>query len=111
MARLTNCIFNEDHFSTLGGEIYPKDECREINWNAEDISFSDPRTMKIELQVQRFIDLQNIAKNLPDAFTNYKGVVKSFYRARYVLERVKVPNKTTHIIPLGNKRGRGNSKV
>jgi hypothetical protein len=55
--------------------------------------------------------LQNIANNLPDAFTNYKGVVKSFYPARNVPERVEVPNKTTQIIPIGNKRGRGNSKV
>ena len=26
-------------------------------------------------------------------------------------ERVEVPNKTTQIIPIGNKKGRGNSKV
>jgi hypothetical protein len=88
-----------------------KDKCREINWNAEGISFSDPHTMETELQVQRLIDLQNITNNLSDAFNNYKGVVKSFYPARNMPERVEVPNKTTQIIPIGNKRGRGNSKV
>ena len=67
--------------------------------------------METELRVQRLIDLQNIANNLPDAFTNYKGVVKSFYPVRNVSERVEVPNKTTQIIPIGNKRGRGNFKV
>ena len=110
-ARFADCIFNEDHFPTLGGDLYHKNECREINWNAEGISYSDPRTMETEHQVQRLIDLQNIANNLPDAFTNYKGVVKSFYPARNVPERVEVPNKTTQIIPFGSKRGRGNSKV
>jgi hypothetical protein len=67
--------------------------------------------METKLQVQRLIDLQNIANNLPDVFTNYKDVVKSFYPASNVPERVEVPNKTTQIIPFRNKRGRGNSKV
>jgi hypothetical protein len=65
--------------------------------------------METEQQVQRLLDLQNIANNLPHVFTNYKGVVKSFNLARNVPERVKVPKKTTQIIPLGSKRGRDNS--
>jgi hypothetical protein len=66
--------------------------------------------METEQQVQRLLDLQNIANNLADAFTNYKGVV-SFNPARNVPERVEVPKKTTQIIPLGSKRGRGNSQM
>jgi hypothetical protein len=62
-------------------------------------------------QVQRLSNLQNIANNLPDAFTNYKGVIKSFYPTRNVPKRVEVPKKSTQIIPLGSKRGRGNSLI
>ena len=47
--------------------MYQK-ECQEIDWNAEGISFSNPRATETELQVQRIIDLQNIANNLLDAF-------------------------------------------
>ena len=54
--QFADCIFNEDYFPALGGELYQK-ECQEINWNAEGISFSDPRTTETELQVQRIIDL------------------------------------------------------
>jgi len=55
-ARFADCIFNEDHFPALGGELYQK-ECHEIDWNAKGIQFSDPRTTKAEQQVQRIIDL------------------------------------------------------
>ena len=108
IARFINCIFNEDHFLALGGELYQK-ECQKIDWNIEDISFSDPHTTETELQVQRIIDLQNIANNLRDIFSNYKGVTKSLHPARNVLERVEVPNKTTHP-QISNKRGRSTSK-
>ena len=53
--------------------------------------------------------MQNIANNLPDAFSDYKGVTKSLYPARNVPERVEVPNKTTHP-QIGNKRGRSTSR-
>jgi hypothetical protein len=67
--------------------------------------------METEQQVQRLLNLQNIANNLPDAFTNYKGVIKFFNPARNVPERVEVPKKTTQIISLASKRGRGNSQM
>ena len=107
-ARFADCIFNEDHFPALGGELYQK-ECQEIDWDAKSILYTDPRTTETELQVQRIIDLQNIANNLPDAFSNYKGVTKSLHPARNVPERVEVPNKTTQP-PIGKKRGRSTSK-
>jgi hypothetical protein len=88
--------------------LYEK-ECQEIDRNAEDILFYDPRTTETKLQVQRIIDLQNIANNLLDAFSNYKGVTKSLHPARNVPERVEVPTKTTHP-QIGNKRRRSTSK-
>ena len=53
--------------------------------------------------------MQNIANNLPDAFSDYKGVTKSLHPTRNVPEKVEVPNKTTHP-QLGKKRGRSTSK-
>jgi len=40
---------------------------------------------------------------VPDAFTDYKGVTKSYKPARNIPKRVEVPNKTTQ---LPSKRGR-----
>jgi hypothetical protein len=48
--------------------------------------------------------LQSIANNLPDAFTDYKGVTKSHNPAANVPERVEIP---TQELPNQNKRGRG----
>ena len=107
-ARFADCIFNEDHFPALGGELYQK-ECQKIDWNAKGVQFSDPCTTEAGQQVQRNIELQNIANNLLDAFTDYKGVTKSLHPARNVPERVEVPHKTTHP-QLGIKRGRSTSK-
>jgi hypothetical protein len=49
--------------------------------------------------------LQHIANNLPEAFTDYKDITKSFYPARNGLERVEVLIKTIQL-PLPKKRGR-----
>jgi hypothetical protein len=104
-ARYVDCIFNEDHFPALGGEFKYHTECQEINWDAIDTLKDDSRTKETELQVQRIIGLQNIANNLPNAFTNTKGVTKSSFPARNVLERVEVPNKTIHL-PSQQEKGR-----
>jgi hypothetical protein len=48
--------------------------------------------------------LQNIANNLPEAFTDYKGVTKSHNPTAKVPERVEIP---TQELPNQNKRGRG----
>jgi hypothetical protein len=46
--------------------------------------------MKTELQIQRH-SFANVANNLPDLFTNYKGVVEPFYLARNMPEKVDDP--------------------
>ena len=76
----------------------------EINWNALAISASDPRTQETELQVRKIINLQHLANNLPDSFTDLKGVTKSLNPARNAPERVEVPTKTTQL-PVPKKRG------
>ncbi|KAJ1254815.1 hypothetical protein BS78_K323300 [Paspalum vaginatum] len=105
MAEFADCIFNEEHFPALGGDFKYQKECREIDWDAKSISSSDPYTKETELQVQKIIGLQNIANNLPDAFTNYNGVIKFFQPAKNASARVEVPIKTTQP-PISNKRGR-----
>ena len=47
--------------------------------------------------------MQNIANNLSDAFSAYKGVAKSLHPARNVPKRVEVPNKP--LTPKLVKRG------
>jgi hypothetical protein len=103
-ARYADCIFDEDNFPTLGGEKNHK-ECREIDWNVEGIHSLDPRTNESELEVQKIINLRKIANNLPDAFTDYKGVTKSHVPAMNVPERVEI-SKTTQ----PPKRGRNLDK-
>ena len=55
------------------------------------------------LEVQRIINLQNIANNLPDAFTDYKSVTKSHVPAMNVLERVEITQKTAQPPKRGRK--------
>jgi hypothetical protein len=59
-----------------------------------------------ELQVQKLINLQNVANNLLDAFTDYKGVTKSWNHLVNAPERVEVSKKTTQA-PSVVKRGGG----
>jgi hypothetical protein len=72
-----NCIFNEDHVLALGGDNKFITDGWEINWNDKSILSSDPHTKDIELQVQKILELQQIASNLPDTFTDYKCVTRS----------------------------------
>jgi hypothetical protein len=66
---------------------------------------SDPCTQEIELQVQKIINLWNDVNNLPDTFTYYNGVMKSWNPAVNAPERVEVSKKTT-LAPFTKKRGR-----
>ncbi len=104
-ARYADCIFNEEHFPTLGVKFKYHTECLEINWDALDTLKKDPHTIESELQVKRIIDLQVAANNLPDSFIVSKSVTKSYIPARNVPERIKVPNKTIQF-PSSKESGR-----
>jgi hypothetical protein len=93
--QVADCIFNEDHFPALGGDNKFINDGREVDWVDKSILSSDPHTKEIELQVQKILELQQIASNLPDAFTDYKGVTKSLNPAINTLCRVEVSIKTT----------------
>jgi hypothetical protein len=83
-------------------------ECREIEWSASSIQSLDPRTRETELEVQRIIHLQNLANNLPDAFTDIRGVSKSHIPAANAPERVEIPlqGMDSTRTPHPRKRGR-----
>jgi hypothetical protein len=49
MVWYADCIFNKDHFPTLGGEFQNNSECQEINWDEKFIISSDSRTQETEL--------------------------------------------------------------
>jgi hypothetical protein len=93
--RLANYIFNEDHFSTLGRDNKFINDGREIDWYDKSILSSDPRTKETELQVQKILELQQIASNLPNMFTDYKCGIKSLNSTVYTPCGVEVPIKTT----------------
>jgi hypothetical protein len=83
-------------FLTLGGDKNKFiNDGQKIDWDDKSILSSDPRTKETELQVQKFLELQQIASNLPDTFTDYKGVTKCLNPAVNATCRVEVQKKTT----------------
>jgi hypothetical protein len=95
--RFADCIFNEDHFPTLGGEFKYPNDWQEVNWDDKSILSSHPRTQESELQVQKIIELQHFANNFPDAFTDYNGITKSLNPVVNAPSRVDVPRKTIQL--------------
>jgi hypothetical protein len=64
---------------------------QEITWNNSTLSHFDPRINECELEVQRIINLQSIANQLPDAITNNKKIVKSHNPAANTPAKIEVP--------------------
>ena len=88
-ARFADCHFDELSFPTLGGENKPSE--KEISWNELSLSHFDPRTKQCELEVQKIIHLQNLANQLPNAFTDAKKVTKSHVPAANAPIKIDVP--------------------
>ncbi|KAL0328037.1 UNVERIFIED_CONTAM: hypothetical protein Scaly_2236300 [Sesamum calycinum] len=74
-ACFADCHFDESVYPTLEGEI--KQLEHKISGNELSLSHFDPRTNQSELEVQKIIQLQSLANQLPDAFTDPKRVTKS----------------------------------
>ncbi|GJX66278.1 copia protein [Tanacetum coccineum] len=90
-ARFTDCHFNETIFPPLGGE--KKNHEKDVSWNEPSLLYLDPRTKQCETEVQKIMHLQEIANQLPDAFTDTKRVTKSHIPAANAPARVEIPNK------------------
>jgi hypothetical protein len=106
MGQFIDCIFNKDHFSVLGENNKFINDDQKIDWDDKSILSSDPGTMETKLQVQKILELQQIASNLPNAFTDYKCVTTSLDPVVNAPCRVEVAIKTTP--PL--KRERSNQQ-
>jgi len=108
LARFANCHFNETVFPPLGGEKVPiPEERREITWNVPSLSHLDPHTNQSEHEVQRIIRLQNIANQLPDAFTDTKKATKSYIPAVNTPAMIDIPEgKYYNTSKARQKRGR-----
>ena len=111
-ARFDDCHFNENLSSPLRGEKSVPEKRREIPWNAYAMSHFDPRTNQSELEAQRIIHLQNLANQLPNAFTDTKKVTKSHVLAANTPARIDVPKgqlenesqkHLKHVRPFGSK--------
>ncbi len=90
-ARFEDCHFDESIFPTLGNEKSVPEARQEITWKNKALSQFDPRTKECNLEVQKIIHLQSVANQLPDVFTDTKGVVKSYIPAVNVPARIVVP--------------------
>ena len=105
-ARYADCIFDKDNILALGGDNMYQIKCQDTEWNASNIQSLDPRTKESELEVQRIIHLQNIANNLPNAFTGVKSVSKCqvFPFRRPTMQPVPVPGSVagTHRLKQNN---------
>ena len=86
-ARFADFHFDEKLYLTLGGET----KQLVINWNALSLSHYDPRTKQCEQEIQKIIHLQNLASQLPNAFTDPKRVTKSHIPAANAPIRIVVP--------------------
>jgi hypothetical protein len=94
-AQYADCIFNEDHFLTLGGEFQNNSEWQKINWDDKFMISSDPHTQETEFQIQKIINLHNATNNLPDALIDYNGVMKTWNPTVNAPKQVEVLMKTT----------------
>ncbi|KAM1377208.1 hypothetical protein ACFX2F_038847 [Malus domestica] len=71
-ARFVNYHFYETVFQLLGGDknANVSEEQRELLWTTPTLSYLDPRIAQSETEVQRILDLHNVAQSMPDAFTD-----------------------------------------
>ncbi|KAG7578737.1 Ribonuclease H-like superfamily [Arabidopsis thaliana x Arabidopsis arenosa] len=92
-ARFADCHFNESEFPALGGGI--KEIPKDITWCTPSLLHLDPPTKQRELEVQKIVHLQNLANQLPDAFTDTRRVTKSYIPAANVPSRIDVPEEQT----------------
>ncbi|PRQ59184.1 putative RNA-directed DNA polymerase [Rosa chinensis] len=100
-ARFADCHFDETVFPPLGGDknVTVPDERRELTWNVPTMSHLDPRTAQCDNEVRRILDLQSVAQNMPDAFSDLAKVTRSHIPAANVPARIDVP--VGRIVPDG----------
>jgi hypothetical protein len=84
-------------FPALGGEIKQLD--KDITWNALSLLKFYPCTKQCEQEVQKILRLQDIANQLPNAFSDSKRVTKSYIPTATAPTQIEVPvGQSTKII-------------
>ncbi|GKD00598.1 putative RNA-directed DNA polymerase [Tanacetum coccineum] len=91
ITRFADCHFDEAVFSELGG--VKKIQEKDVIWCKPSLLYLDPRIKQCETEVQKIMHLQEIANQLPNAFTDIKRVTKSHIPAANASARVEIPNK------------------
>ncbi|XP_074328309.1 uncharacterized protein LOC141666214 [Apium graveolens] len=105
--RYADCHFDESIFMTLGGDKLLHKINPDLTWNTSRLNTLDPRTNQCESEVQRIIHMQNIANQLPDAFSDSRHIVKSHIPAINALARVEIPiHKSVHEELINNSKPR-----
>jgi hypothetical protein len=66
-----------------------------MNWDDKFIISSNPHIKETELQVQKIVELQQIASNLLDMFIDYKCVTESLNPTINMPYQVEAPIKIT----------------
>ncbi|KAD5960320.1 hypothetical protein E3N88_11792 [Mikania micrantha] len=94
-ARFADCHFNEAIFPALGGEN--KKQETNVSWCVPSLSYLDPRTKQCETEVQKIVHIQEIANQLPDAFTDTNKVTKSHIPAANAPAHIEIPNNQMNI--------------
>ncbi|GJT84799.1 hypothetical protein Tco_1066516 [Tanacetum coccineum] len=88
--RFAYCHFNEAIFPPLGGE--KKNHEKDVSWSEPSLLYLDPRTKQSKIEVQKIMHMQEIANQLPDAFTDTKRVTRSYIPAINAQTRVEIPD-------------------
>src|SRR6187200_1099068 len=108
-ARFADCQFDESVFPSLGKE--KKIQEKNISWNEPSLLYLDPYTKQCEMEVRKILNFQELANQLPDAFTDTKRVTKSYIPAVNTPARIEIPDtksedKVTQESKKRLKRGR-----
>mgnify|MGYP005911542209 CR=1 FL=1 len=103
-ARFADCHFDESVFPVLGGETDTQRlVTQQLTWNASKTTNLDPRNGQSEYEVQKLINLQRTANELPDAFVDTNRVTKSHIPVSNTPAKTKVIHDE---ITIQRKRGR-----
>ena len=98
-ARFADCHFDETRFLPLeGGEpsatVIPNVdgfERRSLTWDTPLSFYHDPHTAECDAKVRRILDLQKVAQNMPDSFSDLAKVTRSHNEVANLPARIDVP--------------------
>ena len=87
------CHFDETVFPSLGGDKNKnvQQERQKLSWSVPTLSHLDPRTAQCNNEVQRILNLQNVADSMPDAFSDIAKVTRSHIPAANMPARLEIP--------------------